>query len=150
MADTMIESFQFYINAGMVKKGSPNIENAAALMKKGMSRLAYIREQKIGPETAPFVFEDIYESVREGCQALMELKGYKPYSHEAHIAFLKEFYKFPPHFLSMFDRFRILRNKAVYGAAHISPETCREALGFAVSALPEFRKHFDLETGIKK
>ncbi|MEK6954667.1 MAG: hypothetical protein AABX01_06660 [Candidatus Micrarchaeota archaeon] len=141
----MIEDFQFYVDAGVVKKGSPNLENAAALMEKSLSRLAYVREQKISNETAPFVFEDIYEALREGCQALMELKGYKPYSHEAHIAFLREFYKFPQPLLAAFDRLRILRNKAVYGAAHISPETCREALGFIVSVLPEFKRHFDKE-----
>ncbi|MFH1750721.1 MAG: hypothetical protein ABH863_03525 [Candidatus Micrarchaeota archaeon] len=142
----MIESFQYYVDAGMVKKGSPNRENAAALMQKALSRLAYVREQKISSESSPFIFEDVYESIREGCQALMELKGYKPYSHEAHIAFLKGFFKFPPHLLATFDRLRILRNKAVYGAAHISPETCKDALGFAVSTLPEFKRHFDSET----
>jgi uncharacterized protein (UPF0332 family) len=141
----MIEDFQFYVNNGMVKKSSPNKESANALMEKARSRLAYVREQKINKETAPFVFEDIYEAIREGCQALMELKGYKPYSHEAHIAFLKEFYKFPLHLLATFDRLRILRNKSVYGAAHVSQETCKEALGFAVSIILQFKKLFDKE-----
>ena len=142
----MIEDFQFYLNNGMVKKGSPNRESAIALMEKAQSRLAYVREQKINKATAPFVFEDIYEAVRDSCQALMELKGYKPYSHEAHIAFLKEFYNFPQHLLTTFDRLRVLRNKSVYGAAKVSPETCKEAFGFAVSVLPQFKKLFDKET----
>ncbi|MBI5224533.1 hypothetical protein HY989_01560 [Candidatus Micrarchaeota archaeon] len=146
----MIEEFSFYLENGTVRKGSPNHENAAALMEKSMSRLEYVKEQKISIETAPFVFEDVYEAIREGCQALMELRGYKPYSHEAHIAFLKEFYQFPQTILSSFDRLRVLRNKAVYGASHVSPQTCIDALGFAVSVIPEFKKHFDKGTKTEK
>ncbi|MBI5635454.1 hypothetical protein HY993_00650 [Candidatus Micrarchaeota archaeon] len=75
----------------------------------------------------------------------MELKGYKPYSHEAQIAFLRDVHKFPEHFVSTFDRLRILRNKCLYGAARVSAETCLEALSFAVSFLPEFKKKFDAQ-----
>ncbi|MEK6843167.1 MAG: hypothetical protein AABY04_01645 [Candidatus Micrarchaeota archaeon] len=142
----MIEEFKFYLEKGMVRKGSPNHESAAALMEKAFLRRDYVRGQKITSETAPFIFEDIYEAIREGCQALMELRGFKPYSHEAHIAFLKEFYQFPQEILSSFDRLRVLRNKAIYGANRISKETCSDALGFAVSVIPEFKKHFDKES----
>ncbi|MEW6329163.1 MAG: hypothetical protein AB1468_03540 [Candidatus Micrarchaeota archaeon] len=141
----MIEQFQFYIENGLVKKTAPNKESAVALMNRAYARLGYVREQNITKATAPFIFEDIYETLREASQALMELKGYKPYSHEAQISFLREFYKFPEHLISTFDRLRVLRNKCLYGAAHISPETCRGALGFAVSFLPELKRNFDGE-----
>lgn len=141
----MIESFQFYTDNEMVRKTAPNKENAAALMARAYARLEYVRNQRIGEDTAPFLFEDIYEVLREASQALMELKGYKPYSHEAQIAFLRDFHGFPDYLISAFDRLRILRNKCMYGAAHISAETCKEALGFAVSVLPELRKRFDKE-----
>ncbi|MDO8340247.1 MAG: hypothetical protein Q7T16_06340 [Candidatus Burarchaeum sp.] len=142
----MIENFQFYLDKGMVKKTAPNKESAAALMSRAYARLGYVRAQKIGKDTAPFIFEGTYEVLREASQALMELKGYKPYSHEAQISFLREFCGFPQHLISTFDRLRILRNKCMYGAAHISPETCKEALGFAVSFLPELKKRFEEET----
>ena len=142
----MIERFQFYIDNGMVKKTAPNRETAAALMARAHARLGYVRRQGIGKETAPFIFEDVYEVLREASQALMELKGYKPYSHEAQISFLRDTCGFPQHLISAFDRLRILRNKCMYGAAHISPETCKEALGFAVSFLPELKKRFERET----
>jgi len=141
----MIESFQFYINENLVKKVTPSKENATALMERAYARLEYIREQKVNKATAIFIFEDVYETLREASQALMEIKGYKPYSHEAHIAFLKEFYKFPKPLLASFDRFRILRNKCLYGAAQISVETCKEAMGFLASFLPELKKEFDKE-----
>ncbi len=139
----MIECFQFYVDNGLVKKTAPNRENAAALMARARARLEYVREQRIERSSAPFIFEDVYEVLREASQALMELEGYKPYSHEAQIAFLRDVRGFPEHFVSMFDRLRILRNKCMYGAAYVSVETCKEALGFAASVLPELKKHLD-------
>ena len=141
----MIEDFQHYVGNGLVKKTAVNKENAAALMARAYARLGYVKSQRIGKDTAPFIFEDVYEVLSEASQALMELKGYKPYSHEAQIAFLRDVHKFPEHFISAFDRFRVLRNKCLYGAAHLSAETCREALGLAVSFLPEFKKKFDAQ-----
>lgn len=139
----MIENFEFYVNNAMVKKTTPNRESAAALMNRAYSRLEYVRSQKVTKETAAFIFEDIYEVLREGSQALMELNGFKPYSHEAQVAFLRDKYKVREDLVSTFDRLRILRNKSVYGAGNISPETCNEALRFAVSILPELKKLFE-------
>jgi uncharacterized protein (UPF0332 family) len=141
----MIERFKYYMDEGLVKAVRPNKENAKALMNRAYERLEYVRNQKITSFTATFIFEDVYESLREGAQALMELKGYKPYSHEAIISFLRDNYKFQQKFLSAFDRYRILRNKCLYGAAQLSAETCKEALGFLAGFLPELRK--ELEEG---
>jgi len=105
--------------------------------------LDYIKKQEINGETSPFIFEDIYETLREAAQSLMSLKGYKPYSHEALISFLKEFYKFPEHEISAFDRYRILRNKTVYSATNVSPEVCKEALSFLEAFLPKLKKSFE-------
>ncbi|NYZ78049.1 hypothetical protein H0N96_01460, partial [Candidatus Micrarchaeota archaeon] len=105
-----------------------------------LERLAYVKQQRVDKSTAAFIFEDAYESVREASQALMAVKGFKPYSHEAVIAFLKKFYSISEHLLSAFDRFRKLRNKCVYGAEEITPTTCTEALAFATSFIPELNK----------
>lgn len=139
----MIERFRFYLDENLVRKASPSREMAAALMERAHARFEYVRGQNVSKDNATFVFEGAYEALREAVQALMELKGYKPYSHEAHISFLKEFHDFPEHALATFDRFRILRNKSVYGAAQISVETCKEAIGFLVSFLPVLGKEFD-------
>lgn len=129
----------------MVKKQSPNKEEAESLMKKAESRLEYVKTQNITRQTASFIFEDIYEAFREASQALMALKGYKPFSHEALIAFLKEFYGFADFDLSSFDRYRILRNKTVYGAEIISEEACKASLRFLEEFLPKLKNVFDKE-----
>ena len=70
----------------------------------------------------------------------MSIKGYKPYSHEALISFLREFYKFSEHEISVFDRYRMLRNKTVYCAANVSKEVCKDALKFLEAFLPKLQK----------
>jgi len=117
------------------------------LMNRAIQRLEYVKKQEINEDTAPFIFEDIYETLREASQSLMSWKGYKPFSHEALISFLKEFYNFPEHEASTFDRYRIIRNKTVYCAANVSTTVCREALKFAEAFLPKLRKEFENALG---
>ncbi|MFH1229849.1 MAG: hypothetical protein V1678_05520, partial [Candidatus Aenigmatarchaeota archaeon] len=61
------------------------------------------------------------------------------------ISFIREFYKFSDAELSAFDRYRILRNKAVYSAFIVSADTCKEALKFLENFLPKLKREFDRE-----
>ena len=139
----MIDKFQFYLDENLVKKESPDKEEAKALNEKAFRRMKFIKNLNINEETSTFIFEDIYECLREAAQSLMSLRGYKPYSHEALIAFLKEFYKFDEHEISTFNRYRILRNNCVYRAAKVSPVVCKEAIKFIEIFLPKLKKEFD-------
>jgi len=142
----MIEKFQYYLENNLARKASPDKGEAEALMNKAEGRLSFsIKTRKINENTASYIFEDVYECLREGAQSLMTLKGYKPYSHEALVAFLKEFYNISDYVLSKFNNYRILRNKCIYDASVISIPTFEEALRFAVSFLPELKKIFEKE-----
>lgn len=141
----MIEKFQYYLDENLAKKERIDKEEAKSLMNKAVQRLDYIKKQEISEFTSSFIFEDIYETLREASQSLMSLKGYKPYSHEALISFLREFYKFSESEISTFDRYRILRNKTVYSATKVSIEVCKEALKFLESFLPKLKKEFEKE-----
>ena len=142
----MIKPFQYYLDEKLVKRQSPNSEEACSLMTKSLERFEYIKKQEITNTTASFVFEDIYEAFREAAQALMSLKGFKPYSHEALIAFLKKFHNLSEEDSSSFNRYRILRNKTVYSAATVSIEVCKQSLAFLERFLPKLKKEFDKET----
>ncbi|HEX9863271.1 MAG TPA: hypothetical protein VGB11_08350 [Candidatus Bathyarchaeia archaeon] len=133
----MIEKFHYYLDEHLARKVKVDREEAKSLMTKAVLRLSYIKKQEINEDTSSFIFEDIYETLREAAQSLMSLKGYKPYSHEALISFLKEFYQFPEYEISSFDRYRILRNKTVYCVANVSPEVCKAALEFSETFLPK-------------
>lgn len=88
----MINSFKNYINIGYVKKKTPDSEEAKSLLEKAKNRLEYTKSREINDKSSQFVLEDAYQSIRESAQALMSVKGFKPYSHEATISFIKEFY----------------------------------------------------------
>ncbi len=138
----MIEPFEYYEKENLVRKGSPDKQEALSLMRKALDRMEYVKEQIMSDKTASFVFEDIYESIREASQALMELIGYKPYSHEAVIAFLRDFHKINESEFNSFNRYRILRNKCIYRGARVTEDTCKEAFEFMVIFIPKLKKIF--------
>lgn len=139
----MIEKFQFYLDENLVKKESADIEEAKSLIEKAFQRMDFIKTQHLNEKTSTFVFEDIYECLREAAQSLMSLEGYKPYSHEAVIAFLKEFCRFDEYEIESFNRYRILRNNCIYKAAKVSSTACRDAMKFSENFLPKIKNEFD-------
>lgn len=139
----MIETFQYYLENNLARKASLDKGEAEALMNKAEGRLNFsIKTREITENTASYIFEDIYECLREASQSLMSIKGYKPYSHEALISFIKESFNFPESDVVSFDRYRILRNKTIYKGEIVSIETCREALNFLLAFLPKLKKEF--------
>ena len=125
----MINKFNYYLEKGHVKRKTSDPVESKSLLDKATSRINYFK--KITEEDASIVLENAYEGIRESAQSLMSLKGYKPYSHEATISFIKEFYKeFTEEDINNFDRFRQLRSDSVYRAVHISKEEAELCLMF--------------------
>lgn len=112
----MIQDFDYYIKNNFVRRTSVNLAQVKSLINKAEIRLNRIKKGDISEDESSILFEDIYESVREAAQSLMQLNGFKPYSHEAVIAFLKKKRLLSDKELSDFNRYRILRNKSVYEA----------------------------------
>ena len=139
----MIKPFEFFIKEGLVRKSSGNISMAKSFLEKAQIRVKRIDPKTIEENEASIVFEDIYESLREAAQALMEVKGYKPYSHEAVISFVKEHKYLSDEKTNIFDNYRILRNNLVYKAEKVSIQKCLEALEFTKQTLPEIDKQFN-------
>ena len=128
----MLNLFKDYLKQGQVKKKTPDPEEAKALFKQSQDRIEYIQNKDINEKAAKFILQDSYESLRETAQSLMSIKGFKPYSHEATIAFIKEFYSdnFSEEEIYKFDYFRQLRNNSVYKAAEVSKEDAENLLAF--------------------
>ena len=135
----MTREFEYYLEKNLAKRSVINRSLAKSLMEKAELRLKLLNEDKITDEMASIMFEETYEAVREASQSLMQVKGFKPYSHDALIAFLIKEKLMPEQFIKSFDRYRILRNKSVYEAQRVSIETCKEALQFAKRRIPEVK-----------
>ena len=107
---------------------------ARSMLERASKRLEYIKTQTIDQDNAPFIFEQIYEVIRECGQSLMAMDGYKPdNSHESVIAFLGDNYgdAFNEKLINDFNRFRIMRNESLYNSGNISAVATNKALSIA-------------------
>jgi uncharacterized protein YutE (UPF0331/DUF86 family) len=139
----MIKEFDYYLKNDLVRRKDIDKFEAEALIEKAENRIDFIKSNDIKEKNSSFIFEEIYECLREAFQSLMSLRGYKPYSHEAIVAFLKKFVDFEERDISVFDQYRILRNKAMYRAEKISSEKCKESLKFLLQLFPKIKKEFN-------
>jgi len=133
----MILPFEKYLEEGKIKKQIPDINKGYSLLKKAEKRLKFLRPMT--SESADIVFEDIYEAIREASQSLMSIQGYKPFSHEALIAYLRDIKKFDMSIIYKFDSYRKLRNKSIYEAEKIEMAKTKEAFLFAQKLLQKIR-----------
>ena len=126
-------SFQNYVDLKKVKKKTPDPEEADSLLEKSKNRLEFIGTLVISEKSAPFIFEDAYAAAREAAQSLMSTAGYKPYSHEATISFVKEKHSdiLDEENAAEFDRLRQLRADSEYRATTISIQEAKNCLFFA-------------------
>ena len=138
----MIQSFEYYERKGLVKSTKINPDIAKSLMEKAETRLNKIARNNLLDKESSINFEEIYEALRESSQSIMQLRGFKPYSHEVVIAFLKKHNVLPIEDINILDKYRILRNKSVYEAEEISLDKCKEALVFAKRIVPKVKAMF--------
>ncbi len=127
----MIQRFEAYVAEGSVQIQLPDSQKAHSLMVKAEKRLRYVNERSLREEFAEFAFEDAYDVMREAATALMALKGFKPLSHEAVIAFLRDKEGLDNSDVVRFNGFRRLRNRSLYEAQEVSLIRAKESLQFA-------------------
>lgn len=120
-----------YIKENKVKSGSPDPAQARSLFEQSAARLHDVRSLVITDQNASFRFEHIYECLRETLQAFMALEGYKPYSHEATIAFGKDHLLLNDAETSILDRYREIRSDIIYRGEKMTVDEAKEALAFA-------------------
>jgi len=123
-----MESFEFYLQKGDVKKVSVNLERARFLIKDGKSRIkdSNLLDKKKFPK---IVFENYYDALRDFCDAILIFDGFKSFSHEASIVYLGK-KGFDVSVISRLDRFRYKRNGSKYYGEEISVEEAKDIKEF--------------------
>lgn len=130
-----MKDFESFIQSGDVKKQSPDANLSDSLAKDSIRRLEYAKSPQLTEENAKYVYENVYESLREAADAVLFLQGYKSFSHEATVAFIQRFDEFTVREISGFDRMRIKRNGMKYYGKSCSADDAKEAIGFAESLI---------------
>ena len=119
--------FKNLIKVGFVKKVLKDIIRAKSLIKSSEQALNTARIIPIKEETLKTIFRDLYESLRQYCEALGYSEGYKFLNHESITSFLNEILGEKEISLK-FDRYRKLRNGINYYGNNIEISTVKEAL----------------------
>jgi uncharacterized protein (UPF0332 family) len=129
----------------MVKRSAQDLNTAKSILARAAKRLEFAETQQIDIDNAPFIFEDVYEVMRECVLALMIARGFKPYSHEATVAFLNDYYltEFGEKKVRAFDRYRIMRNDIMYRASSTNVDETKKSMGVAVDFVSITRQLFE-------
>jgi len=116
--------FEDFIEKGIVRKTSKDKSLVRALLQNSKKDIEFLNGLKINEKSVRKIMTNFYDVLRSVLEAVSVIKGYKIYSHEAYIYFLKEIKE---NLLAIkFDRFRRIRNSINYYGKDISIEETKE------------------------
>ena len=120
-------NFENSLIEGKAKKVMPNKIRTSSLFKSSIQAIETAKVIQLSPDTLKSILRELYEGLREYCEAIGYLKGYKFLDHESVGYFLKDILK-EPSVSAKFDRYRKLRNGINYYGEDIDIETVKEAI----------------------
>ncbi|MFB6200262.1 MAG: hypothetical protein ABEJ83_05235 [Candidatus Nanohaloarchaea archaeon] len=124
-----MKKFQDYLEEGQVRKDTGSTAEADSLRKQAVKRFEQqIKKTELTEDNATFKFEDAYEATRQYLQSFLAEQGYKPYSHEAIIAYAKENSIITEKEANQLNQFRKLRNDIKYRAEQTNTEKTRQII----------------------
>lgn len=123
-----MRDFESYIKNKKVKIRQEDINLAKSLREDIVERSEKALKLDI-EEFSKFLFENLYDSLREICDAILSVNGFKSYSHEASIVYLRKFGISESVIMEM-DRFRDKRNSSKYYGKPISEDDAKEIKEF--------------------
>ena len=135
-------NFENLIREGIVKKVPIDLIRSKSLVKSSAQAFNTAKIIPFNEETLKTIFRELYESLREYCEALGYIKGYKFSNHESIAYFLDEILNEKEISLK-FDRYRKLRNGINYYGNTIEMESVKHALIEISSLLNKLKKHLN-------
>lgn len=135
-----------YEEKGLVRKASVDKEHIRSLLKMSQAKLDFAAKQAVDENSSSIILVLYYDALREVCEALAILNGFKVYSHEALVNFLK--YKLSEGEASqIFNRYRRLRNGVNYYGKPVSTgeavKACSEIPALLIRLKGKYLKEFD-------
>ena len=98
----------------MVKERSENPAQARNLLKMARIRLEDNKRREKTEDNISLIVESYWEVIKQMITSLLKLGGYKCYSQECLISYLKEKQEFSQSEISLLNRLRKLRNDIDY------------------------------------
>jgi len=116
--------FEDFVRLGTVKRRRTDKSLAKSLKKTAKIDLKFLERIGIDDISARKIVSGYYDVLREVLEAIVTLKGYKIYSHEAFAYFLRE--EGDVVMAEKFDRFRLIRNRINYYRKSVSCDEAKE------------------------
>jgi len=133
-------SFKESLIIGKVKRVITNKIRASSLFDSSTQAIETAKTIPLNARTSKSILRELYEGLREYCEAIGYLNGYKFLDHESITYFLKEILQ--ENTLSIkFDRYRKLRNGINYYGESINIETVKESLIEIPKIIEGLKKH---------
>ena len=123
---------------GKAKKVIPNKIRASSIFKSSIQAIETAKMIQLNQTTLKSILRELYEGLREYCEAIGYLRGYKFLDHESIGYFLRDILKEQSVFMK-FDRYRKLRNGINYYGEDVDIETVKEA----IIEIPELIKELE-------
>ena len=120
-------NFENSLTEGKAKKVLPNKIRASSLLKSSIQAIETAKVIPINASTSKTILRELYEGLREYCEAIGYIGGYKFLDHESISYFLRDILNEQSVF-KKFDRYRKLRNGINYYGEDIDIETVKEAI----------------------
>ena len=127
------------LDENKARGASPDTALARAMVEMSGLRLDFLKSQKIDEKNASIIMSEYYEAMREVCEALISMKGYKVYSHECITFFLREVVG-EDRIADIFDRYRKIRNKINYYGKKVGAAETMAAADEIKSTMSQLRR----------
>lgn len=132
-------NFENSLINGKAKKIMPNKIRASSIFKSSIQAIETAKTIQLNQSTLKSILRELYEGLREYCEAIGYLRGYKFLDHESIGYFLRDILK--EQSVSMkFDRYRKLRNGINYYGEDVDIETVKEAMMEIPNLIKELEK----------
>src|SRR3989344_79379 len=133
-------NFENGLIEGKVKKIMSNKIRASSLFNSSIQAIETAKFIQLNNNALKSILRELYEGLREYCEAIGYLKGYKFLDHESITYFLRDFLK-EQSISIRFDRYRKLRNGINYYGEDIDIETVKEELIEIPKLIKELEKY---------
>ena len=133
-------NFENSLREGKTKKVIPNKIRALSLIKSSAQAIETTKAISLNANSVKTILRELYEGLREYCEAIGYFKGYKFLDHESIGYFLRDILK-EQSIYGKFDRYRKLRNGINYYGEDIEVGTVREAIIEIPKIIKELEKY---------
>ena len=133
-------NFENSLMEGKSKRTMPNKIRASSLFKSSIQTIETAKTILLNEKTSKTVLRELYEGLREYCEGIGYLRGYKFLDHESIGLFLNDILK-ENSLYKKFDRYRKLRNGINYYGESVDIETVKDALSDIPKIIKELEKY---------